>query len=313
MGLRSFIQMVHELLREVNSPIQRATAFDAQQAINDAYRDIHQFYNWSWLIDRYDIAIQPPYTTGTISVAVGSTAVTGVGTAWSTTWFNKKILLSGNNAEFEVASFTSPTTLVLRYPYQSTTNLVAQPYQIFQDDYPVPINSGRDLIILNPMWQWARLDKVDRWTFDDRTQFSRFSAVQGPTIFTDSGTDQNAASPTFQQPRFQFWPIPLSAQNLVLRFYRIPPPLLLDTDMTLLPIEFEEVLIKLGRFRLKRKFGVVGWMEDEKTAMMTLVQFREKQNAQTGYDQRPGSIAWPYADSWATDMSLGSWPGRILP
>lgn len=309
---RTFAQLEAELRRELTSPLMRATHYDMQQAINDDYRFITQFYNWNFLLDRYDIPIVTSYTTGTVSATVGSTAVVGVGTTWDTNWTNKKILLSGDNEEKEVSAFTSPTTLTLRYPYNSTaTTLTGAGYMIYQDSYPLPISPGRDLMIVNPVFQWAPLKKWDRVRFDAYTAFFRFQAGLRPILYTDDGVDISAAS-TKGQPKVQFWPLTTTAQDLVLRFFKQFTALANATDTTILPPEFEEVLIKLSKSRLKQRYGIPGWTDDRSTAMQMLLQFREAQATSPAfeYSKMEGS-AGAFNDPYSIDSSLGYWPGHL--
>lgn len=312
MGLRTFVQLTAEVYRQVNAPIQRASVFDIQQAINDAYREITQYADWNFLLDRYDIPLWATYSTGTITATPGSTTVTGAGTVWDVNWFNKKMLLSGDSEEKEILYFSGPGTAILRYPYNSNlTILTGIGYTIFQDSYPVPISPGRDLMIVNPQFQWARLDKFDKWTFLDRTAFNRFSTDVRPVVYTDDGTDTYSLSSTFGQPKLQFWPRPTAAQDLVLTYFRAATPLALDTDMTILPPEFEEILIKIARFRIKKSNGIPGWMDDEREAFGLLVQMRDKQASSTAFDFRINGGMYPATDSYAIDTSFPSWPGRI--
>ena len=312
MGYRSFDQLTLELLRDVNDPINRATTFDARQAINDSYREITQFADWQFLLARYDIPLVAAYTTGTVTVAPGSTTVTGSGTTWSASWFNKKIMLTGDPQEKEVALVNSPTQLTLSYPYNGTlTTYTGLSYTIYQDTYPVPCAPGRDALVLNPTQQWARLLKFDRYTYDNRTAFNRFQTAIGPSIYTEAGTDPYPTSPTFQQMRFEFWPKPTAAQDLVLKYFQTIIPLAAPTDLTVLPPEFDEVLLRLGTYRLKRRFAIPGWADDRTVAMQMLLQFREKNVTQSAMDYQPAASLWPYNDPWALDNSLTSWPGTI--
>lgn len=312
MGYRTFNQFTHELLRSVNDPIERATTYDARQAINDSYREICQFADWQFLLDRLDLPIFKSYTTGTVSVTVGSTAVIGVNTVWDPAWYNKKIILTGDQSEKEIRRVIDPTTLELRYPFNgSLQNLSAAAYTIYQDTYPMDIGAGRDLMILNPSQQWARCLKFDAYTFHNRTAFNRFQTAIGPSIYTDGGSDWNTLSPTYQQPRVQLWPKPMAQQELVVVYFRNVTPLAAVADKTVLPPEFDEVLIRLGTYRLKRRFGVPGWSEDHTVAMQMLLQFREKNASQTAMDYQPNATLFPFNDPWAMDMNLESWPGVI--
>ena len=319
MALRTFQQLYMEVLRETDSPARRATLFDAQQAVNDSLRYIMQYADWPWQVDRYDLPLVNAYQVGTVSATVGSTTVTGSGTAWITNLtplkqlYNQKILLSGDNEEKEIAAFVSDTNLTLRYPYNSasTGGLVNAGYQIFQDSYPVPCDPGRDLMVLNPQFQYSRLSKLDRYTFDDRTAFNRFQTGIRPMVYCENGTDSNKLSPNFGNVLFQVWPRVTTAQDLVLRYYRQFTPLALDADTTNLPDEFEHVLILLAKYIVKRKFGIPGWMDDKNEAYSMLLQFREKVRQNTALDFAPGASLAPADDAYAIDTSLVSWPGKI--
>jgi hypothetical protein len=306
-----------QVLRETDSPARRATLFDAQQAVNDAIRTVMQYADWPWMVDRYDIPLVNQYSTGTVSVAQGSTAVTGSGTSWTTglagRLFNQKILLQGDAEEKEIASINNNTSLTLRYPYNSTalTSLVNVGYNIFQDSYPVPAQPGRDLMLLNPQFQYSRLTKLDRYTFDDRTAFNRFQTGIRPQVYCENGIDTNSLSPTFGQTLYQLWPRVTTSQDIVLRFYRQFTPLANDSDTTTLPSEFEDVVIRIARYVVKRNFGIPGWMEDKQEAYSMLLQLREKTRQNTALDYAPGASLAPADDAYAIDTSLVTWPGQI--
>jgi hypothetical protein len=311
-GYRTFDQFSHELLRNVNEPIERATIYDARQAINDSYREICQFADWQFLLDRLDLPMFPAYTTGTVTATVGSTTVTGVGTAWQTSWFGQKIILTGDQSEKEILQFNSPTQLTLRYPYNGSSTTIANVgYTIYQDTYPLNIGAGRDLMVLNPSQQWARLLKMDVYTFNNRTAYNRFQTAIGPSVYTDAGADWNTLSPTYRQPRLQFWPKPTALQEMVVQYFRNVTPLAAVTDTTVLPPEFDEILLRLGTYRLKRRYQIAGWSEDHTIAMQMLLQFREKNASQTAMDFQPNATLFPFNDPWAMDMNLEAWPGVI--
>ena len=297
------------MFRQLRDFREKAEPWWVQSAINDSLLEICQYHNWNFLIDRYDIGTAQSYATGTVSVAQGSTLVTLVGGAWDPTWFNKKLLMTGSNTEKEVDHFSSPTTAVLRYPWGSPS-ITASAYFLYQDEYPVPTQNGRDIAIINPLLRY-RLLKLDRYSAEDRTVWARFTFGVRPTHYSDGGADVTTISPTYNQARFKLWPPVNVAQDLILYFYKTPTILQADTDTTVLPNEFEELLIRLALYRLRKKIGSPGWMDDHLYAMQGLIQFREKQNTQSSYDYSINFSAYPFFDSYATDAALGIWPGSI--
>ena len=72
------------------------------------------------------------YTTGTISVANGSTALAGAGTGWLIAGLaNQANLLRAGNSVALVASVNSDTSITLTQPWGGTT-LTTQPYELVQ-------------------------------------------------------------------------------------------------------------------------------------------------------------------------------------
>ena len=330
MSYRNFLQIVSEVYRHLQDFRERAEVWEVQQAVNDALLEICQFHNWNFLIDRYDIGLANAYSTGTVSVTNGSTLVLGQGTAWdNVNWFNKKILISGSNTEKEIFTFIGTSSCNLRYPWNAPTQTNVG-YTIYQDEYPVPMQSGRDIMVINPLLRY-RLIKLDRYSAEDRTVFARFTFGIRPTHYSDGGTDQTslvaviggsqlasdlvgsqvATSPTYNWSRLKVWPPVSTQQDLILLYHKTPFSLLNDTDQTVLPNEFEEVLIHLALYRIRQKIGSPGWMDDHQYAMRMLLQMREKQTTQSSYDYLVAFNAYPFFDPYATDSSLGVWPGSI--
>ncbi|MEF3088000.1 hypothetical protein, partial [Bacillus altitudinis] len=59
------------------------------QAIQDASVEIQSKYDWPWTWAEANIQLQPTYNVGTVTVADGSPAVTGIGTTWDVNWLYK--------------------------------------------------------------------------------------------------------------------------------------------------------------------------------------------------------------------------------
>jgi len=312
MAYRNFLQLTSEVMRFLDDFKERAEVWAVQQTLNDALLEICQFHNWNFLIDRYDIGVSDAYSTGLVSATQGSNVLTLSGGTWNTSWFNKKILMTGTNAEKEVSTFSQvggQWQANLRFPWNSAS-VASSAYVIYQDEYPVPMQNGRDILMLNPLLRY-RLKKLDRYSAEDRTVFARFTFGVRPTHYSDGGADTEPTSPTYNQARLKLWPPVNTAQDLILLFYKTPTPMIQDTDTTVLPNEFEEILIKLALYRIRKSIGSPGWMDDHQDAMRSLLQMREKHSMQGSYDYSVQFSAYPYFDSYATDAALGSWPGAI--
>lgn len=75
------------------------------------------------------MALQSDYIAGTVSVAAGGTAMTGVGTAWLTAGFQEGDLLIANGYFGIVGAVNSNTSITLAQPWRGTA-LNAAPYRL---------------------------------------------------------------------------------------------------------------------------------------------------------------------------------------
>lgn len=96
------------------------------------------------------------YTTGTVSVAAGSTTVTGTGTSWQPTVGNNEtrwIRINfpyGDDMWYQVASVNSTTSITLVSPYYGTTNVTNGTYTLGQ--MPILLEDFQDLIVHRPLY-----------------------------------------------------------------------------------------------------------------------------------------------------------------
>ena len=100
--------------------LYRATAVDLPYLMTDGF-----------------ITTIAPYTTGTASVTVGSTAVTGTTTVWTALMVGRKIRFGSDTAWYRIATRTSNTAITLESAYQGTTNTAAT-FEIYKDEYKLP-------------------------------------------------------------------------------------------------------------------------------------------------------------------------------
>ena len=120
----------------------------AKGLVNDAYtRALPNLSDWNPIIQDAFLTMSPSYLVGTVAVAAGDTSVTGNGTAWTAnmTYDNGwRIRFAGLNNVYEFTR-TGPTTATINPPLEGFTNLTAQGYNLFQDEYVLPANFDRFL------------------------------------------------------------------------------------------------------------------------------------------------------------------------
>jgi hypothetical protein len=119
----TFLDLQTEVCQQTGLDITDATVLtNVKRWINFVQQDICARWPWTFLLGREAIATIADYSTGTVSVAAGGTAVTGVGTTFTTTHGDGTyfIQFTANNDYYRVSARGSNTTLTLETAYQGT-------------------------------------------------------------------------------------------------------------------------------------------------------------------------------------------------
>lgn len=91
--------------------------------LNLAYQDIAGNFQWSWLKDREAVTMEVDYTTGTVAVAAGGTALTFSGTI-ATSKTGYYIQFNGDDDWYKITAHTAGTaTATISPAYAQTTAL----------------------------------------------------------------------------------------------------------------------------------------------------------------------------------------------
>lgn len=121
-----------------------ATENQAKRYINTALQDIAlgTDYKLPWMERRAILLTHATYTTGTVTVAAGATAVTGASTLWNTanTYGQTNVRTTGRmtfstSDIYDVTTVTSDTAIVISPRYVAGSNLSAGAYTYFEDQY----------------------------------------------------------------------------------------------------------------------------------------------------------------------------------
>ena len=141
-------------LKEVTGVTAVNTVVD--RALNIGLTDMHQ-ERWYWAERRATIRTSPPYTTGTIAVAVTDLTtrrtVTGTSTAWNTAnsfgdvnaiAAGAKMTLGSTSVVHLLSAIGSDTSITLdtSTPYTGDSALSGESYAIFQDEYALASDFG---------------------------------------------------------------------------------------------------------------------------------------------------------------------------
>ena len=110
---------------------------------NDACRALHGAGEWSFDRSRHRLTFAAYKTAGTVSVAAGGTAVTGVGTAFATPGdVGKYLRFNGEPQQYLVSAAPSALALTIE-TYQGETALAGVSYQLTQDRLALPTRVRR--------------------------------------------------------------------------------------------------------------------------------------------------------------------------
>lgn len=152
-----------------------ATANQAKRYINVALHDMHlgTEYKFPWAERQGTLVTHARYTTGTVTIAAGGTALTGASTTWNTATgygFNNiraggKVTLAGNLEPYEISSVSSDTAAVLTDTYVGAA-LSGASYVYYEDEYALASDFFRPL-------DWSFFDSNREIQLIDRDTFYR--------------------------------------------------------------------------------------------------------------------------------------------
>lgn len=121
-----------------------------QRAINVAISDMHDAndYKFPWCERETILRTKAPYSTGTVSISVGSTSLTGSGTAWNTSngyaetnvEYHGKFVFEGSQDIYRVSASSSDTACTLTQRYVGTAALSGATYTYYEDEYELASN-----------------------------------------------------------------------------------------------------------------------------------------------------------------------------
>lgn len=242
MADRTLAMMIANVQRKVGAG-PSIPRLEIMQALNTAHLEIHGAYDWPWAYKEVNINVNPPYSTGTVSVALNSTAVTGVGTTWDVSWTNKRIRLA-NGQDWLVASIGGVGTLTLAQPYHGETALSGETYTIYQDVYQMPADfePGKDLTVVSSGGR-DRMRHVPRMSME----------TDGTSGYADYGRDSTG------RHLIRISPEPSGVDVLRLVYKARPADFSALTSTSWLPQSYQDILELMAESEVKRTHGVSGW------------------------------------------------------
>jgi len=252
MANRTLAMMVANVQRKIGTGLA-VPRLEIMQALNTSHLEIHGAYDWPWAYKETNISVYPSYTTGTLSVNIGSTAVTGAGTVWDATWENRRLRLD-NNQDWPVASINNPTSITLAQPYYGTANLVGASYVLYQDVYTMPsdFEPGKDLVLLQPDVR-IRVRHIPRLTLETQSVVLKSLFTNIAMGYADQGRDEDG------RHLIRLIPPPTNTNVLRLVYKARPADFAALTDISWLPETYQDILELMAEAEVRRNHGSEGW------------------------------------------------------
>lgn len=171
---------------------------------NDRYQEILAELPWFRQKIQAVLQTRAPYTTGTVSVAAGSSAITLAGGAWNSGMIGF-FRVTGQNGSYKF-TYASPTTGNLDRPYDGPTATGAG-YSIYQTIYMLPADCRLldEDAFCSPSWP------MKRFTHEQISASDPTAAMNGTPAAWAQYMDDGSTPPRIQ---VQIWPIPDAVHSL---------------------------------------------------------------------------------------------------
>lgn len=174
-----------------------------QDIIRDAFNQLMERREWTWLM-RTSTFYTPVYNrTGTVNITGGSAVVNGNGTTFATDMIGKQIRVGtvggSSYPTYTIAQVVSSTQLVMDRVWVGPT-LTAQPYMIFQCYFTVPADFQYFYSITNPTANYRLNHNATQAEFDSYDPQRSQSGIAYAMAFYDNYPENKTGrvSPTLQ-------------------------------------------------------------------------------------------------------------------
>lgn len=217
--LTDFSDLKTDLLNRVRAQTS-VTATDTQAAryINVALQDMHLGfdYKFPWAERSSKLIVRAQYSTGTVSITQGSSTLTGVSTAWTTTdafglanaRANGKIVIAGSSTPYTVQSVDGAGSITLTSAFTESSQ-VSQSYLYYEDEYTLATDFLRP-IDMQTFSDESSIDLISRTEFRRRYPTNHIPGRVGVACLIDAPPSGN----TTPIRRVRFAPPPSTAMTI---------------------------------------------------------------------------------------------------
>lgn len=190
--------------------------------LDTRYEQVLEATDWKGLTAHGTIQTQAAYqsATDTVTATVGSAAVTGLLTAWTSAITGDKFYIPGDTVTY-VATYVSATSLTLDRPYEGNgvdaggVVYAKSPYVFMQNVYPLPADCRTVATVLDPA-SGAPMQSFTKDGLDAAVGIR--TLVSYPKSWAQYDDTPESAPPVLHQ--IEFYPPPLQARGFPLEYER---------------------------------------------------------------------------------------------
>jgi hypothetical protein len=219
---------------------------------NSALHVLHASGDWEFDRGLVRLVFEAVKSTGTVSVAAGGTAMTGVGTSFQSTDVGKFFRLQGQGLQYRMTARASETACTIE-AYREATALSGGTFELTQDRVPLPARY-RKLIKAQHVDDVGGLQEVSM----DRMSYMRMHerAVSTPIYCAFDGTSDPDNTDGQSGSKYVWvYPLPVSQFVLQMPAYLKPVEMSADAHGISAPYEAEEAYLELVRAFCYREAG----------------------------------------------------------
>ena len=133
----------------------------AQDFVRNAFRRLYEKRRWSWKIKFGQFIAPAIYNTGTVTVTLNSTTVTGSGTTFTAAMVGRQFRIGLAAPVYTIAQFVSATQIELDQVWGSDSASGAA-YSIYQCFFTVPSDFHQFTTLWDPSFNWQLFLNVNQ-------------------------------------------------------------------------------------------------------------------------------------------------------
>lgn len=256
--LTDFSDLYTDLINRVRQQTGvTALETQAKRYINIALHDMHMGleYKFPWAERRSQIRTQAIYSAGTVTVARGSTTLTGTSTAWNTNndfslknmRANGVVVIGGSRTPYRIASVGSDTAATLETAF-TEEDVTDATYVYFEDEYALASDFLRPVDAQNFSDEHT-IDLISRTEFRRRYPSNTVTGKPSVATLIDSAPSGNTTPirrVKFYQPpsTFQLIPYTYITGNLAVSAAGVAAAnLSAATDEPIVPLRYRHAIL----------------------------------------------------------------------